>query len=429
MVRFLPISATLLLMASLAVSSWRVSRLEVDEIEQAPQWQPLRPTAGPDGSRSPQLELARVELHEGMLATFEFCTQDSLDPQIWADALDVEVRNAEGRQVVVEMPLVESVLAYATRMERVSCLLLAYDAEITFDGDYVVRASWTAGSLPAGLVGIPVSAHVMAHSPLTGMDRLLVILVMLATLIGLLSATRWGRAWRDVGDDLDIAPQRAESSAPTLARHALLRALVGVVSLISASWLLGLLPLDGVLSGFVQGVGVALAQVALALALVGGSASALALVKPIRATWVLWLSPLLGLALWYGGDLLSSLIPSTGVAPIQTFVSSPSGMLTVAVIAAAVPLAEELFFRGFLFGAVAQRLGQPVAFFVTVTLFTLAHLAQAWGAWGAVSSIFVTAVVLTGLRWWTGSMTVPAVVHLVHNGLIVYFTVTASSSG
>jgi len=421
--------AALIVLASLAMASWRVVRLETNEIEHIAAPQVLGTTLVDEGASEPSLELARVELREGMLATFEFCARDSLSPERWGGAIDLDVQSSDGRHVVADMPLVESVLAYATRTGSVACLLLAFDAEIPRDGEYVVRASWNGRTLPDELTQVPVSVRVLALSPLTAVDRVLVVLVMIGALLCVLGAVRWRRAWGDVTDDMERREQRADTLSSSVGRRELTRVLVGVFALVVVATILGFVPLPGAIGGLARGVGVALAQVAIALVLVGGSLPELAVVRPTRAFWALWLTPFVGIVLWYGGDLLSGLVPSTGEAPIQTFVSSPSGMLTVAVVAAAVPLAEELFFRGLVFGAVARRSGEPIAFFVTVVLFTLAHLSQVWGAWGSVCAILVTAVVLTGLRWWTGTVVVPALAHLVHNGLIVYFTVSASSSG
>ncbi len=83
-----------------------------------------------------------------------------------------------------------------------------------------------------------------------------------------------------------------------------------------------------------------------------------------------------------------------------------------------VPVAEELFFRGLVFGTLERRAGASVAFSVTVILFALAHLPQSWGDWGAFSAILFTSIGLTGLRWWTGSTTITIVAHLAHNAII-----------
>ena len=53
--------------------------------------------------------------------------------------------------------------------------------------------------------------------------------------------------------------------------------------------------------------------------------------------------------------LAMRVVPASGEAPIEEFISWPSGALAFAALGMAVPLAEELFFRGFVFGALRQR--------------------------------------------------------------------------
>ena len=73
------------------------------------------------------------------------------------------------------------------------------------------------------------------------------------------------------------------------------------------------------------------------------------------------LAPLIGLALVILGRLIVALVPATGLAPIELFVEMPSGRLAVALVAVFVPVAEELFFRGFVFGTLERVRGTNVA--------------------------------------------------------------------
>jgi membrane protease YdiL (CAAX protease family) len=179
------------------------------------------------------------------------------------------------------------------------------------------------------------------------------------------------------------------------------------------------LPLPGALGGFARGLSVALIEVALA---VGGgllvfqrSRDGLRLLAP-RARPGLWLLAACGCALLLRplSSLAMQLVPRTGEAPIEAFISWPSGALTFAMLGMIVPLAEELFFRGLLFGTL-QPLGTPAAAGGTILLFAAAHAQQSWGNWGALVSVFLTGVVLTGLRALSGSTLVPAVAHVLFN--------------
>jgi membrane protease YdiL (CAAX protease family) len=112
--------------------------------------------------------------------------------------------------------------------------------------------------------------------------------------------------------------------------------------------------------------------------------------------------------------LSAALLPTTGEAPIQTFISWPSGMLGFALIGVMLPVAEEVFFRGYVYG-VALRLGRPAAFAITVLCFAALHAQQSWGNWGGLFAIFLTGCVLTGLRALTGSTLLGALSHLGYN--------------
>jgi membrane protease YdiL (CAAX protease family) len=88
------------------------------------------------------------------------------------------------------------------------------------------------------------------------------------------------------------------------------------------------------------------------------------------------------------------------------------------------PVAEELFFRGFVFGTVASRFGGAVAFGLSVLLFAVVHLPQQWGAWGAFAAVLVLGASLSGLRWASGSATPGMLAHLTHNALLVVAALT-----
>ena len=324
------------------------------------------------------------------------------------------------------MPLDEGVLAYATRTEGAACLLLAFDEPTQRGGEHAVVIDWS-GQLPEEIVGVPFLARVLARGKLTSVDVWLVVLVMLGALLGAGGLVLWQRA-----------PEESLPVEPTTSSRAgrpILRGVVALASLGSFALASSLLPIGGATAGLLQGIALAMAQVALALGLAhgrswfaGGRPWALGLVRPPRTLWFLALAPPVGAGLWFLGGSLRALVPSTSVAPIETAVSSPSGMLSIAVLAALVPLAEELFFRGLLFGLLERRWSGGVAFFAISTIFTLAHLWQAWGAWGSVVAILATGLTLTGLRWWSGSVMAPAIAHVTHNGIVVYLSLAAAAS-
>jgi membrane protease YdiL (CAAX protease family) len=108
------------------------------------------------------------------------------------------------------------------------------------------------------------------------------------------------------------------------------------------------------------------------------------------------------------------LVPATSEAPIQSFVSWPSGMLCFAALGMVLPLGEELFFRGYLY-RVALALGRAAAFWITFVLFVALHAEQSWGNWGGLVAVAVTGLALTGLRAQSGSVLIPALAHVLYN--------------
>ncbi len=153
------------------------------------------------------------------------------------------------------------------------------------------------------------------------------------------------------------------------------------------------------------------------------STEALGLGLPRGAWKALAASPVLGVLVWIVGSALTRAVPSTSVSSIETFVAAPSGTLVVASIALFVPVAEEVFFRGFVYGVVERARGANLAMVASVVLFALAHLPQQWGAWGPFLSVAFTGVVLTVLRRAAGGVLLPALVHLAHNAWIAFLSV------
>ncbi len=102
-------------------------------------------------------------------------------------------------------------------------------------------------------------------------------------------------------------------------------------------------------------------------------------------------------------------------APIEVFVARPSGALAFGAMALAVPLAEEVFFRGFVHGSAARALGAPAAVVASSTLFVLAHAPQAWGAWGGLGAVALLGTTLALLRAVTGSCATTMLAHLAYN--------------
>lgn len=90
------------------------------------------------------------------------------------------------------------------------------------------------------------------------------------------------------------------------------------------------------------------------------------------------------------------------------------------------PFFEELFFRGFLYPVLRQRLSNPVAIPVTAFCFALIHEPQLAHAWAPLLMIFLVGVVLTLVRARTGSVAASFLVHAGYNAtlFLVMYIVT-----
>ena len=100
------------------------------------------------------------------------------------------------------------------------------------------------------------------------------------------------------------------------------------------------------------------------------------------------------------------------------------GVLLAALVVAA--LTEELFFRGFLFRALAGRCGAWVTIGVTALLFGLTHvfLGGALGLERLLPSTLL-GLILGWVCWTTGSVLPGMVLHACHNTALVLFGETA----
>ena len=104
--------------------------------------------------------------------------------------------------------------------------------------------------------------------------------------------------------------------------------------------------------------------------------------------------------------------------PIQEllFHERRAGMvaLTAGLACLVAPLAEELFFRGVLYAALRQRLGWIWAMVLSGAAFALVHT----NVLGFLP-IFALGCLLANLYERTGSLAVPVIVHMLHNGLLM----------
>lgn len=86
--------------------------------------------------------------------------------------------------------------------------------------------------------------------------------------------------------------------------------------------------------------------------------------------------------------------------------------LTLVVLA---PLAEELLFRGYLYGKLRSWMPVLLAAIVTSVIFGVVH-----GQWNVGLDVFVLSLVMCGLREMTGGIWAGVLLHMIKNGLAFY---------
>lgn len=146
-----------------------------------------------------------------------------------------------------------------------------------------------------------------------------------------------------------------------------------------------------------------------------------------RVRWVGWAG--LGVALALMVQAASTLLPIPQSLPIDRYFRDTAGayMMTVFGVTFA-PLVEELFFRGFMYAALARRLGMMAAVLITAALFAFIHTSQLANAWAPLLLLFFVGVVLTAVRARTGSVATTFLVHVGYNGTLFTLLYVASDA-
>jgi membrane protease YdiL (CAAX protease family) len=110
-------------------------------------------------------------------------------------------------------------------------------------------------------------------------------------------------------------------------------------------------------------------------------------------------------------DMLTDLRPFLGL------VTGPDWPLAAAVLGIGAPLSEELLFRGFLLGALAQsRLGFWGAALISTLGWTALHAGYSLVG---LAEVFAIGLLLSWLLWRTGSLRVTIFCHALYNSAIV----------
>ena len=139
--------------------------------------------------------------------------------------------------------------------------------------------------------------------------------------------------------------------------------------------------------------------------------------NPPSGRWVygaLALGTGLGLVNALFSGLLERWIPKS--LPIEELFSSRSSAFALAAFGIFVaPPVEELFFRGFLYPALARPLGSVLSVGLTGVFFALIHSAQLAHAWIPLLLLFAIGVILTAVRAKTKSVATTVIIHMSYN--------------
>lgn len=388
--------------------AFRIYALERQEVDYESATRTLREAARDPGATSISVRLAAVLLSANQRVVFELCAAQPLDASRFENAFELLVLQLEQKQLMIRVPLDRAHLEHARRNSTGGCLVLG-SGLLERGGTYTVEAvHGEAGPRPE-VAEIPLRVRVLAKTPLTAADKALPLLLgaLLLLLIGLqLYAAAPADALASEGvhsftwADINVDP---------------IAAFLGSLAVFGAS----LIPLHGPTLTLGKGVGLLALQLALAWGLTRqrpglDRSQRLALCRPQR-TWLPLLGAMGALPALVGASMLAlRLVPSTGEAPIQTFVSWPSGMLAAALLGVILPVGEEVFFRGYLYGALLGY-GRFWSAAANVIVFGSLHALQGWGNWGGLLGVFTAGLVFLGVRIASGSVLVASLLHVAYN--------------
>ena len=142
-----------------------------------------------------------------------------------------------------------------------------------------------------------------------------------------------------------------------------------------------------------------------------------------------WRNPSLGQTLWLtvGGIVLAfaiqwvpNILRETRTFPLQQMFNSPAAGYAIGAYAILIaPWAEEVIFRGFLFGIFERRAGLWSAVVLTALLFGGLHVSEYWGAWNHVMLISLVGLTFSLARGLTGSLAPSVILHLAYNASLI----------
>jgi membrane protease YdiL (CAAX protease family) len=116
---------------------------------------------------------------------------------------------------------------------------------------------------------------------------------------------------------------------------------------------------------------------------------------------------------------LAYLLPTPKNLPMDEFFKTARDAYLLSLFGIFIaPLFEELFFRGFLYPALARRLGVSLSILLTALGFAAIHAPQLRWSWGPVLVIFLVGLVLTAVRAIKKSVAATVLMHMAYNGTL-----------
>ncbi|MBR3269769.1 CPBP family intramembrane metalloprotease [Candidatus Saccharibacteria bacterium] len=125
------------------------------------------------------------------------------------------------------------------------------------------------------------------------------------------------------------------------------------------------------------------------------------------------LTALFNLIPWFDANQAQEL----GYSIYMTGVERGIAFVMLAVVA---PIAEEIVFRGFLYGKLRVMIPKWLAILITSFLFGLVHL-----QWNVGITVFAMSIVTCSLREITGTIYAGTLVHIINNGVAFYLVYVA----
>ena len=95
--------------------------------------------------------------------------------------------------------------------------------------------------------------------------------------------------------------------------------------------------------------------------------------------------------------------------------SAPDRIVAFISLAIIAPIAEEIIFRGWLYGKLRAKLSMPIAMLLVSVLFGILH-----GQWNVGVNVFAMSLVLCGLREITGTIWSGILLHIIKNAIAFY---------